>query len=234
MPKIIILPISILFASICWLVIDFGPANWLTLIQDWHTAFSEQYQRHPITVTGSFFFLFTLTAALALPGASLMMLIAGACFGLFWGTIFSLLASTAGATLSMLAARHFLRGPATRHFGPRLAEFNAGMAREGALYLFGLRMAPIIPFIILNPLVGLSSMRTWTFFWISALGMLLGTAAYVNAGSELLRLNSTASIMSPSFVLALALLGVMPLLAKRLVQARLAKSEPRSLPESDN
>lgn len=221
--------IVITIAGACWLWTDLGLANWLPFIKHCQTVFAEHYGNQPQTVICSFFCLFTLIAALGLPGASLMMLIAGASFGLFWGTVFSLLASTAGATLSMLCARHFLRAWAERRFGRKLAEIDAGFAREGAFYLFGLRMAPIIPFAILNPLIGLTTMKTWTYVWVSALGMAASTAAYVNAGGELARLETATAIITPSLLLALALLGVLPLLLNKALKAlrqRLASSVP--------
>lgn len=192
--------------------------DWLAGIQQLQAQFSRLYQQAPISLVCGFFCLFTLSAALAIPGASILMLIAGASFGLFWGTTLSLLASTGGATLSMLAARHFLRPQAERHLGYKLAEINAGIARNGALYLFSLRMAPIIPFIILNPALGLTTIRTWTFFWVSAIGMLASTAVYVNAGRELALLTRPAAIFSPTLIATLALIGLLPLLTSKLAK----------------
>ena len=204
---------------IAGLATGIGQIDWLGLARHGQELFVEHYLRHPLAVICGFFLAFTLVAALGLPGASLLMLLAGATFGLLWGTLLALLASTAGATLSMLAARHFLRGIAEARFGRRLAEINAGIERDGAYYLFGLRMAPVIPFAILNPLVGLTTMKTWTFFWVSALGMLAGTAAYVIADRELALADAPEALLSPGMLLALALLGVLPLIGKRLVPA---------------
>jgi uncharacterized membrane protein YdjX (TVP38/TMEM64 family) len=200
-----------------WLLVS-GASEWLPFIQHCQDSFATQYEESPRTLLCGFFCLFTLTAALALPGAALLMLVAGASFGLLGGTLLALLASTAGATLNMLVARHFLRARVERQFGPKLAEINAGIAREGAFYLFSLRMAPIIPFIVLNPLLGLTRMKTWTFFWVSALGMLAGTAAYVNAGRQLAQIDTPAAIISPGLITAFALLGVLPLLSNKVLQ----------------
>lgn len=210
-----------------WYLLDLGQTPWLPLLQQGQHSFAAHYSTTPGSVLCAFFCLFTLIAALALPGASLLMLIAGASFGLFWGTLLALLASTTGATLAMLAARHFLRARVQRRFGPKLAEINTGIAQTGAFYLFSLRMAPIIPFIVLNPLLGLTNMKTWTFFWVSALGMLASTAAYVNAGRELAQIDSPAEILSPGLIGALALLGLLPLLinqALRFFRRRLVVS----------
>lgn len=219
MPKAILFLTTLLAAATCWWLLDMGQMGWLAGIQQLQAQFAELYQQHPLSLVCAFFCTFTLSAALAIPGASILMLIAGASFGLFWGTALSLLASTTGATLSMLAARHFLRPQAERHIGHKLAEINAGIASDGALYLFGLRMAPIIPFIILNPALGLTKIKTWTFFWVSAIGMLAGTAVYVNAGRELALVSSPAAILSPSLIAALALIGLLPLLASKLAKS---------------
>lgn len=201
-----------------WWLLVIGQNEWLPFIQHCQSAFATQYNESPRTLLCCFFCLFTLTAAFALPGASLLMLIAGASFGLVWGTLLALLASTTGATLNMLLARHFLRSRVEERLGPKLAEINAGIEREGAFYLFSLRMAPIIPFVVLNPLLGLTRMNTWTFFWVSGLGMLAGTAAYVNAGRELAQIDTLAAILSPGLIAALALLGLLPLLINKSLQ----------------
>jgi uncharacterized membrane protein YdjX (TVP38/TMEM64 family) len=217
-----IVPKTVLFLAILvasatgWWLLDLGQIGWLVSIQQMQLQFSELFQLHPLSVVCAFFCIFTICAALAIPGASILMLIAGASFGLFWGTALSLLASTTGATLSMLAARHFLRAPVERRVGKQLAGINAGLARDGALYLFTLRMAPLIPFLVLNPALGLTQLKTWTYFWVSALGMLAGTAVYVNAGRELALLTSPADILSPSLIAALALIGLLPLVASKL------------------
>jgi len=229
LPKTILFLATLLAAATCWWLLDMGQMGWLAGMQHLQMQFSGLYQQSPISMVCAFFCLFTLSAALAVPGASILMLIAGASFGLFWGTALSLLASTTGATLSMLAARHFLRPQAEQYIGHKLSEINAGLARDGALYLFGLRMAPIIPFIILNPALGLTTIRTWTFFWVSAVGMLAGTAVYVNAGRELAQVSSPAAILSPGLIAALALIGLLPLVASKV-----AKSLRPALQPSEN
>lgn len=218
-------------ALIGWLA--FGPTC-EELLKQAHSAqatFAGHYARRPLTVICGFFCTFTLCAALALPGASLLLLMAGASFGLFWGTALTLLASTLGATLSMLAARHLLRHRVETRFGDRLAEINAGLARDGGLYLFGLRMAPVIPFVLINPLLGLTTIRTSTFFTASALGMLASTAAYVNAGQALAEAGTSGTLLSPQLLAALGLLGVLPLLAKRLWQVFRRRGRGRDRPQ---
>lgn len=171
---------------------------------------------HPLSVTCVFFGVYVALSALALPGGSVLMLAAGAGYGLLPGTLLSLSACTLGATLTMLAARHLLRGPARRHFGARLTTLDAGLARDGGFYLFSLRMLPVIPYAAVNVLAGLTGLRTWTFAWVSFAGMLAGTVVYVNAGQELARVESMAQLLSPSLLAALAALGLLPLLARKL------------------
>lgn len=165
----------------------------------------------PLAFGLGFLLLFTLLAALALPGCSLLALAAGPCFGWVGGTALVLAGSTAGATLSFLAARHWLREPLRRRFGPRLRELDGFIARDGARALFALRMAPIVPFPLLNPLLGLTTMPVGRFATISALGMLAGSAAYVHAGHAMLGDGSVAGTL----LLALAAIGVAPWLATR-------------------
>jgi uncharacterized membrane protein YdjX (TVP38/TMEM64 family) len=211
-----------------WWLADLRPNELIPLIRRSHEDFALHYGQHPLAVVCGFFCAFTLLAALAFPGASILMLLAGANFGLFWGTALSLLASTTGATLSMLVTRHFFRPRAEKRYGQKLAGINARIERVGSLYLFGLRMAPVIPYAILNPLFGLSRIKTSTFFAASAAGMLAGTAAYVNAGRSLAGIENAADILSPDIIGALALLGVLPLLSKKLfnMQRRQTASNP--------
>lgn len=181
-------------------------------LQAWHA-------QAPLTVMALFFAVYVLVTALSLPGAAVLTLAGGAAFGLGWGTLLVSVASTAGATLAMLAARFLLQGSVQARFGPRLADLNAGIAREGAFYLFTLRLLPIVPFFALNLLMGLTRMRTWTYVWVSQIGMLPGTLAYVNAGTELARIESLRDVLSPGLLGAFAALGLLPLVAKKLLDA---------------
>jgi uncharacterized membrane protein YdjX (TVP38/TMEM64 family) len=196
----------------CWL---FAGSDALALLRAGQALFAAHLGERPLAVACAFFLLFTALATAGLPGASLLMLLAGAGFGLFWGTLLALLASTTGATLSMLVARHWLRERVAARFGDTLARIDAGIARDGAFYLFGLRMAPLIPFPVLNPLLGLTAMPAWTYFWVSAAGMAAGTAVYVNAGLQLARIDNPGDLVSPAVVVSLALVGLLPWLAGR-------------------
>lgn len=171
----------------------------------------------PLLVAGAYFVLYVVVTALSLPGAAVMTLAGGALFGLGWGLVIVSFASTIGATLAFLVSRHLLRDSVQSRFGERLKAINDGIARDGAFYLFTLRLVPVFPFFLINLLMGLTPIRAATFYWVSQLGMLPGTLVYVNAGTELAAVDSLAGILSPPLLLSFALLGVFPLLARKLV-----------------
>lgn len=171
-------------------------------------------QAQPWSTGLGFFLLFTLMSALALPGCGLLALGAGLCFGWLAGTLLVLVASTVGATLSFLAARHFWRDAVHRRWGHRLHRVEEGLARDGAFYLFSLRLAPVIPYAVINPLMGLSSMPTRQFFGVSLAGMLAGSAAYVYAGTTLAQLRGWGDLFSPGLMAALLALALLPWLVR--------------------
>jgi uncharacterized membrane protein YdjX (TVP38/TMEM64 family) len=162
----------------------------------------------------AFFAIFTLLSALALPGCSVLALAAGACFGWAGGTALVALASSLGATLSFLAARHWWREAVHRRWGHRLAPLQAGLARDGVWYLFALRMVPVVPFPVLNPLMGLSDMPARLFFSVSLLGMLAGSAAFVYAGTALGAGMSLTSVPLWGAVAGLSALALLPPLVR--------------------
>ncbi len=172
----------------------------------------------PLLLAGLFFVIYVLVTALSLPGAAVMTLAVGAVFGLLWGLLLVSFASTLGATLAFLIARFLLRDPVQRRYGDRLKAINEGIEKDGAWYLFSLRLVPIFPFFIINLLMGLTPIRTLTFYWVSQVGMLAGTLVYVNAGTQLASLESTSGILSPGLLGSFILLGLFPLLAKRLLE----------------
>lgn len=165
----------------------------------------------------AFFVVYVVVAALSLPGAAVMTLAAGALFGLLWGSIIVSFASSLGATVSFWVSRYLLRDSIQARFGDRLKTINEGMAREGALYIFTLRLVPLFPFFLVNLLLGLTAVRTRTFYWVSQVGMLAGTLVYVNAGTQLANLSSLSGIISPGLLISFALLGVFPMLAKSVI-----------------
>jgi len=173
---------------------------------------------HPGLAAAIYFVLYVLITALSLPGAALMTLAGGAVFGLGWGTLLVSFASSAGATLAFLTARFLLRDWVLQRFGRRLQAIDDGVRREGAFYLFTLRLVPVFPFVLVNLLLGLTAMKTRTFYWVSQLGMLAGTVVYVNAGTQLARIESLSGIISPALLGSFVLLGLFPLIANRLVE----------------
>ena len=168
----------------------------------------------PVAFSAGLFLLFTVMSALALPGCSVLALAAGLCMGWLSGTLLVVVASSTGATLSFLAARHLWRDSVRLRWGHRLARVEEGLARDGAFYLFSLRVAPVIPYALINPLMGLSAMPTRQFFAVSLAGMLAGSAAYVYAGTTLARAQGWQDIFSLSLIAALAVLAVLPWLAR--------------------
>jgi pyruvate/2-oxoglutarate dehydrogenase complex dihydrolipoamide dehydrogenase (E3) component/uncharacterized membrane protein YdjX (TVP38/TMEM64 family) len=178
-------------------------------------AVQDYYQAHRWQTALAYFLLYVLVAALSLPGALVMTLVGGAIFGLLWGTVLVSFASSIGATLAFVAARFVLRDWVQQRFGRHMDGINRGVEREGGLYLFTLRLIPAVPFFVINLAMGLTPIRTRTFYWVSQLGMLAGTVVYVNAGTQLAAVESPRGILSPGLLGAFVLLGVFPLLAKK-------------------
>ncbi len=214
--KLVLLTVLVL-GTIAFFVFDLGRYFSLAFIKQSQADFSHYYEQHPVKLTLAFFAVYVIITALSLPGAAIMTLAGGASFGLVWGTIVVSFASTLGATLAMLAARTVLRDVIEKRFGKRLIEVNKGIDRDGAFYLFTLRLIPAIPFFALNLLMGLTRMKTWTFFWVSQVGMFAGTVAYVYAGTEIAKIDSLRSILSPGLIGAFVLLGIFPLVTKKIV-----------------
>jgi len=185
-----------------------GLKSGLVQFEEWRSA-------SPILVGGVFLLMYVLVTALSLPGAAIMTLAAGALFGLGWGLLIVSFASSIGATLAFLVSRYLLQDMVQSKFGDRLAAINQGIEKEGAFYLFTLRLVPVFPFFLINLLMGLTRIRALTFYWVSQLGMLAGTLVYVNAGTQLGQIDSLSGILSPSLLLSFVLLGVFPLVAKK-------------------
>ena len=165
-----------------------------------------------------FFAIYVVVTGLSLPGAAIMTLIGGAVFGLLWGTVLVSFASSVGATLAFLASRFLLRDWVQSKFGDKLKPINDGVAKEGAFYLFALRLVPAFPFFAVNLLMGLTSIKTLTYYWVSQLGMLAGTIVFVYAGTQL-----GAFKIGAGLIFAFVLLGVFPLIAKKFLDALKAK-----------
>jgi pyruvate/2-oxoglutarate dehydrogenase complex dihydrolipoamide dehydrogenase (E3) component/uncharacterized membrane protein YdjX (TVP38/TMEM64 family) len=190
----------------------------LDYFQAQRAAIDAEVQARPLRSALLFFGAYVAVTALSLPGAAIMTLVAGAVFGLLWGTVIVSFASTLGATLAFLSSRFLLRDWVQQKFGERLKPVNDGIAREGAFYLFALRLVPVFPFFAVNLLMGLTPIRGWTYAWVSQLGMLAGTVVYVYAGTQLGEFRVSAGL-----IFAFALLGLFPLAAKRTLDALKAR-----------
>lgn len=171
----------------------------------------------PVLVLGGFFLIYVAATALSLPGAAILTITAGALFGLFEGLLLASFASSLGALLAFLVSRYILRDTIKRKFPERLASIDKGVEREGAFYLFTLRLVPLFPFFLINLLMGLTAIKSWTFYWVSQVGMLAGTLVYVNAGTQLSQLESLQGILSFDLILSFVLLGIFPLIAKAVI-----------------
>ncbi|HEY9096197.1 MAG TPA: FAD-dependent oxidoreductase, partial [Hydrogenophaga sp.] len=169
-------------------------------------------------LAGVYFLVYVATTALSLPGATIITVAGGAIFGLLWGTVIVSFASSLGATLAFLMSRFVLRSSIENKFGNRLAEINQGMAKDGAFYLFTLRLIPVVPFFVINLVMGLTTMKARTFYGVSQIGMLAGTLVYVNAGTQLGQLESLKGVLSPGLIGSFVLLGLFPLIARKIVE----------------
>ena len=199
--------------------LDLGRFLSLAAIKERQTELASLYSTRPFTFASAFFAIYLGATALSLPGAVLLTLASGAIFGLAVGTLLVSFASSAGATLAFLSSRYLLRDLVERRFGSRLVAVNAGIERDGPLYLFSLRLVPLLPFFIVNLVLGLTGMKVSTFYWVSQAGMLAGTLVYVNAGTQLSRIESLSGILSPGLLVSFALLGVFPPAAKWALRA---------------
>ena len=178
----------------------------------------DQYKaQSPLLVIGGFFLLYVVVTALSLPGAAILTLAAGALFGLVEGLLVASFASTVGATLAFLVSRYLLRDTIKQRFPERLDAIDAGVEKEGGFYLFTLRLVPVFPFFLINLLMGVTAIKSWTFYWVSQVGMLAGTFVFVNAGTQLAQIESLSGILSLDLILSFALLGVFPFIAKGIL-----------------
>lgn len=208
----------ILIAGIgLFIAFDFGQYLQLSSVRAQLDELLGLYDRSPLVVAGLYAGIYIAVTALSLPGAAVMTLVGGALFGFWLGLLLVSFASTIGATLAFLVSRTLLRDWVQQRFSKQLQSVNEGFSREGAFYLFGLRLVPLFPFFMINLLMGLLPLPTWRFYWVSQLGMLAGTAVYVNAGTQLAELEGLTGILSPGLLASFVLLGVFPLVAKRLL-----------------
>ena len=209
-----------LIGLLAGLYIHFDLGQYLSLqsLKNQQAAIEAFRASNPLLSVAGYFVVYVIVTALSFPGAALLTLAGGAIFGLLWGTVIVSFASTIGATLAFLMSRFLLRDWVSKRFGQRLAAIDEGVRREGGFYLFTLRLVPAFPFFLVNLLLGLTVMKTWTYFWVSQLGMLAGTVVYVNAGTQLAKLESLSGILSPGLLGSFILLGIFPLIARKLVE----------------
>lgn len=196
----------------------------------WHNYFSlESFNQHkedlfafqndhPYLVIAIYFIVYVIVTGASLPGAALMTLVGGALFGLLLGTIIISFASTIGATIAFLMSRYVLRDTVQNRFGEKLRLVNEEMEKDGAFYLFTVRLVPAIPFFVINLVMGLTPIKTLTYFFVSQIGMLAGTIVYVFAGTQIATIDSLSGILSPGIIIAFTVLGLFPLLAKKLLE----------------
>ena len=196
---------------------DLGQYLTLDTLKARQVEFQQFYAQNRALTLGGYFLIYVAVTALSLPGAAIMTLAGGALFGFLPAFVVVSFGATIGATLAFLVSRFVLRDWVQARFGERLKAVNAGIEKEGAFYLFTLRLVPLFPFWVINLVMGLSPMRTLTFYWVSQLGMLPGTAVYVNAGTQLGLIGRVGDILSPELILSFALLGIFPLIAKKVV-----------------
>lgn len=207
--------IGVLIAS--YFLLNLGEYFSLEYLKESKEHFLELYNQHTFTFIAVYFCIYVVATALALPAATIISLAGGAMFGLVTGVIVVSFASSIGATLAFVVSRYVLRDWVQERFGDKLVKVNKGIEKEGAFYLFTLRLIPIFPFFVINTVIALTPMRVSTFYWVSQLGMLPATVVYINAGKELGQLESLSGLLSPSLILSFAIIGIFPLIMKKIL-----------------
>ncbi|MBK8322474.1 MAG: FAD-dependent oxidoreductase [Betaproteobacteria bacterium] len=219
----ILILVAIAAAVGAFFAFDLGRYLSLDFVKSQQAAISSYATQNPLAAAGAFFAVYVAVTGLSLPGAAILTLVGGAVFGLLWGTVIVSFASSIGATLAFLVSRFLLRDWVQAKFGDKLAPINAGVAKEGAFYLFALRLVPAFPFFVVNLVMGLTPIRAATFYWVSQVGMLAGTVVFVYAGTQLAQITSLRGILSPGLIGAFVLLGIFPFIAKRIVETLKAR-----------
>jgi uncharacterized membrane protein YdjX (TVP38/TMEM64 family) len=217
MIKKTILVLVLLGAIVAYFVFDLGQILSLENFKASQSEIVAAKDANPILYIAGFFILYVAVTGLSIPGAAIMSLVAGALFGVLVGTIIVSFASTLGATLAFLSARFVLRDWVQGKFGERLRAVDEGLEKDGAFYLFTLRLIPVFPFFVINLLMGLTRIKTRTFFWVSQLGMLPATIVFVNAGTQISRIESTSGLLSPTLIASFVALALFPWAAKAIV-----------------
>ena len=206
---------------------DLGDYLSLAYLKSQQARIESFYSAHPLRSAAIYFAVYVTLTALSLPAAAVLTLLGGAIFGFLFGTLLCSFAATTGATIAFLVARFLLRDMVQSRFGDSLAALNRGVEKDGAFYLFTLRLVPLFPFFVVNLAMALTPIRTFTYAWVSQVGMLAGTAVYVNAGTQLARIESLEGILSPALVGSFVLIGVFPWVARRALGAFKARRRGR-------
>ena len=214
---LVVVVIAALIAA--FFVFDLKQYFTLEYIKGQQAAFASYVEANALTATLAYFVLYVAVTGLSLPGAAILTLLGGAIFGLVWGVVIVSFASTIGATLAFLASRYLLRDWVQAKFAGFLKPINEGIEKDGPFYLFALRLVPAFPFFAINLVMGVTPMKTRTYFWVSQLGMFAGTIAYVYAGTQLAQISSLKDIASPGLISAFVILGLFPIVAKKIVEA---------------
>ncbi len=214
--KIVILVI-VISLIVAFKVFNLGQYLTLSYLKESLNEFKDLYEKHRVLVIAGYFVIYVLTTSLSLPGASPLSIVGGALFGFWITTLVVSFASTIGATLACFVSRFLLRDWVQSKFSDKIVKVNEGIEKEGAFYLFTLRLIPIFPFWMINLVMGLTKMSLLKFYWVSQVGMLPGTMVYVNAGKELAKIESIKGIFSPSLIISFALIGIFPIIVKKLM-----------------
>ena len=216
-PGKIILIVIIISLIASFFIFDVGQYISLAFLKAKQTDIENYYISNPVKTALFFFSIYVIATGLSLPAAGILTLAGGAIFGVLFGTVLVSFASTIGATLAFLASRFLFRDFIQNRFTDKLKVINQGIEKDGAFYLFTLRLVPVFPFFIINLVMGLTPIRTLTFALVSQIGMLAATIVFVNAGTQLAKINELGDILSPKLIASFILLGLFPLIAKKSV-----------------
>ncbi|MEI7611806.1 MAG: VTT domain-containing protein [Betaproteobacteria bacterium] len=221
--KRLLLVFLVIGLGLAFIGFDLGRLLSLDYFKSQQAAIEAWRSAQPMTAALCFFLTYIIVTGLSLPGATVMSLAIGAVFGLYLGVLLVSFAASIGATLAFLTARFLLRDWVQLRFGIQLRMLNTGIEKDGGFYLFTLRLMPVFPFFIINLLMGLTPIRTRIFYVATQTGMLAANLIFVNAGTQLAKIDSLSGILSPSLIASLTLLGIFPLLARALVNSLVAK-----------
>ncbi len=207
----------VLAAIACFFIFDLQQYITLEYIKQQHDTMLEYYVTNKLLIVLVFAFVYIAVTALSLPAATILTLVGGAVFGFSWGVLIVSFASSIGATIAFSVSRFLTRDYVQNKYSKQLSKINEGFAKEGAFYLFALRLTPLFPFFMVNILTALLPIKTRTFYLVSQIGMLPATAVFVYAGTQLAKIESLSDIASPSLLVSLACLGLFPIVAKKML-----------------